>query len=111
MAVKTDIEFDPAEVLLPGSSHEAPSYARDLLVAVHECPVPIIAAINGPAVGFGFELALAADIGSRPAALRFPTSSFVVRGSRWFGILAASSYRDLGNGPRSDPFRASNRRR
>ena len=62
MAVKTDIEFDPAEVLVPGSSHEAPSYARDLLVAVHECPVPIIAAINGPAVGFGFELAFAADI-------------------------------------------------
>lgn len=30
--------------------------------AVYDCPVPTVAAVNGPAVGAGFNLALAADV-------------------------------------------------
>jgi len=34
----------------------------EVVLAVHDCPVPVIAAVDGVAVGAGFGLALAADI-------------------------------------------------
>jgi 2-(1,2-epoxy-1,2-dihydrophenyl)acetyl-CoA isomerase len=33
-----------------------------MLMAIHDCPVPVISAVNGPAAGAGANLALAADV-------------------------------------------------
>ena len=34
----------------------------DVVLAVHDCPVPVIAKVDGVCVGAGFGLALAADM-------------------------------------------------
>jgi len=56
----------------------APS--RDATVlAMRDCPKPIIAAVNGPAAGAGFNLALACDMRIASTAAKF-TQAFVRRG-------------------------------
>jgi enoyl-CoA hydratase/carnithine racemase len=52
---EADPERDDTLAILRDSIH--PSIA-----AVHTCPVPTIAAVDGPALGFGFGLALACDL-------------------------------------------------
>ena len=54
--------------------------ARDAtIMAMRDCPKPIIAAVNGPAAGAGFNLALACDIRIASSAAKF-TQAFVRRG-------------------------------
>ena len=56
----------------------APS--RDVtIMAMRDCPKPIIAAVNGPAAGAGFNLALVCDMRIASTAAKF-TQAFVRRG-------------------------------
>jgi len=48
---------EPAEHILPGMRVLA-----DVVLAVHDCPVPVVAKVDGLCVGAGFGLALAADM-------------------------------------------------
>ena len=49
------------------------------ILAMRDCPKPIIAAVNGPAAGAGFNLALACDMRIASTAAKF-TQAFVRRG-------------------------------
>lgn len=52
-------DFAPAELDLEGTLRDE---YEPLLRAIYDCPVPTIAAVNGPAAGAGANLALAADV-------------------------------------------------
>ena len=57
-----------------------------LLTAIVDCPVPVIAAVNGAAVGAGAGLALACDVVIASEAAHSRNAS---RGSGWCRMLAA----------------------
>ncbi|CAN5737509.1 enoyl-CoA hydratase/isomerase family protein [soil metagenome] len=45
-----------------GTIYRTQQHVAEAVLAVHECPKPVIAAVHGPAVGGGLALALAADL-------------------------------------------------
>ena len=53
---------DGALAARPRPGADAPRGIRAALHAIYDCPIPTIAAVNGPAAGAGANLALAADV-------------------------------------------------
>lgn len=74
-----DLQQPAAPGDVPGTAGMTPlgfvykfqEYLARLVLAVHECEKPVIAAVNGAAVGGGFALALAADVRLASSAARF----------------------------------------
>jgi enoyl-CoA hydratase len=90
---------------LSGQSGRAPDAEEleprelDMVAAIRECPVPVIAAVNGVAITGGFELALACDVIYAASDARFadtharlgilPTWGIALRLPRLIGIARA----------------------
>ena len=55
-----------------------------MIAAVTEAPVPVLAAVNGPAIGAGTQLALACDlrIAAEEATFAIPTARLGIAGPR-----------------------------
>jgi enoyl-CoA hydratase/carnithine racemase len=56
-------EGDPPSLAPPGANNmDGMRVLADVVLAIHDCPVPVVAKVDGLCVGAGFGLALAADL-------------------------------------------------
>lgn len=74
-----DLQEPAAPGAIPGTAgmgtlgfvYKFQEYLARMVVAIHECEKPVVAAVNGAAVGGGFAMALAADVRVASTAARF----------------------------------------
>jgi enoyl-CoA hydratase len=64
------------------------SVLAELLVAIRNLPQPVIAAVNGPAAGYGYSLALACDLAVAGASAKFVNAFH----NAWTGAEGGLSY-------------------
>ena len=76
--VKAMSERDQSGATAPASERFTPIRDR-IILAMRDCPKPIIAAVNGAAAGAGMNLALACDMRIASTAAKF-SQAFVKRG-------------------------------
>jgi enoyl-CoA hydratase len=90
-----DIKDLRAERNEPPSRHVGDPYwlTRETFLAVRHCPVPVIAAVNGPAVGAGLALVAVSDMAIAASTATFALPEIDV------GVLGASSFAQWMVGP------------
>jgi enoyl-CoA hydratase len=87
--LKTVADRGPLDELPPALVLDRGRVARDAMWAVIDCPVPVIGAINGPALGAGLAFAACCDILIAAEGARFGTTEINV------GLLGASAHLSL----------------
>lgn len=80
---------DAASQLSPTATTDRGSLARDAMWAIFDCAVPVIAAVNGPAIGAGVAFAAVCDIIVAAEHASFATTEINV------GLLGASAHLSL----------------
>ena len=87
--LKTVGDRGPLDELPPALVLDRGHVARDAMWSIVDCPVPVIGAINGPALGAGLAIAACCDILVAAEGARFGTTEINV------GLLGASAHLSL----------------
>ena len=87
--LKTVGDRGPLDELPPALVLDRGRVARDAMWSIVDCPVPVIGAINGPALGAGLAIAACCDILVAAEGARFGTTEINV------GLLGASAHLSL----------------